>query len=87
MAGKILIIDDDRDITQIIRILLELKLGLLGVMCGRIGIVGAELGDAHALHTWEGDKNISGIYRILQFVSMVIDVLRIIFKSAKIFSL
>ena len=56
-------------------------------MGGRVGIVGAELGDAHALHAWEGDKNISGIYRILQFVSMVIDVLRIIFKSAKIFSL
>ena len=36
---------------------------------------------------WDGDKNISGIYRTLQFVSMVIDVLRIIFKSAKILSL
>ena len=56
-------------------------------MGGRIGIVGAELGDAHALHAWEGDKNISGIYRILQFVSMVIDVLTIIFKHSKIMSL
>lgn len=71
----------------IIRIRLELKLGLLGVMGGRVGIVGAELGDAHARNAWEGDKNISGIYRFLQFVSMVIDVLRIIFKRAKIFSL